>query len=210
MYFEHTQEAKLELLEKSPAFLLLDDGVEQVHSFLADVISMALCPPSYIIVAGSFSHGGDYTSMLNAGVDPCINKPIIAEVVLSVIRAVFRRERRPARFQHGKLLPRIEHKELTIDPLRRTVTMRGELVALTMKEFNILYLLADHAGAVLTKKKFLSLYGTSNTICMGRAILLDIYRRFQSYFLPPAEVKDRQKSTDYIQTVFGVGYRFVD
>ena len=55
-------------------------------------------------------------------------------------------------FGMGRLLSRIEHKDLTIDPMRWIVTMQGELVALSPKEFDILHLLAQHAGNVLTPK----------------------------------------------------------
>lgn len=90
---------------------------------------------------------------------------------------------------------------MVIDPLRRTVTMKDIQVALTAKEFDVLHVLAYHAGKVLTKEKIYKAvwggeYNPSSThvsdqiSSIRRKLCLD------------------SKCTCYIQTVIGVGYRF--
>lgn len=197
------QGVKAGLASHSPAFLLLDGDMEGVKPLLAEMVRSALYPPPYIIVAGAFSHSEDCAAMLNIGADACISKPISARNILSAVKAVFRREGRLARLQCGRLLPRIAHKELSIDPLRRTVTMRGDLITLTPKEFDILYLLAHHAGSVLTKEEiYRSVWNEAyDAASTGVSDHISSLRQ---------KLKLDKKDKDYIQTVFGVGYRFAN
>ena len=90
------------------------------------------------------------TKILNRGADICLEKPLDEREVLAVINAVLRRS---ARFVRGpvKLAPCIVRKDLSIDPLRRTVIMEGRQVTLTSKEFDILYFLASYPGIVFSK-----------------------------------------------------------
>lgn len=185
----------------SPAFLLLDADMEGIETFLLDVSKRLLHPTPYIIVSGAFSHSEDRIIMLNIGADICIGKPISAEEVLAVVKAVYRRESRFARLQSGNLLPCIEYRQLTIDPLRRTVTMKGKEVELTAKEFDILYFLAFRAGTVLTRKEIFEAvwketYDESST---GVVDHISSLRR---------KLRLHKRDKDYIETVFGVGYRF--
>lgn len=198
---EDIKSVKAGLSLHSPAFILLDGDKEETESFLMDVSRQRLFPPPYIIVVGTFPCREDRIVMLNTGADICIDKPVNAEEILAVVRAVFRRERRLARLHGGKLLPRIEHKQLVIDPLCRTVTMNGGQVSLTAKEFDILYYLAFRAGTVLTQEEIFEAvwkepYNKSST---GVPDHISSLRR---------KLGLHKRDKDYIETVFGVGYRF--
>jgi len=185
----------------SPAFLLLDIDMEGSKHFLAEVAKNVLALPPYIIVAGNFSPKVDFASMLDLGADACISKPINASAILSVINSVFRRERKVARLHLGRLLPCFEYKDLMIDPLRRVVEMRNKPVMLTVKEFDILYLLASHSGNVLTKEEiYRSVWNTEyDYAATNVSDHISMIRQ---------KLKLGKKDRDYIQTVFGVGYRF--
>lgn len=191
------------LVLHSPAFLLLDEDMEGLESFLVEIPKRVLHPPPYIIIAGIFPHSEDRIAVLNFGADTCISKPINAEEILAVIKAVHRRESRLARLQRGKLFPRIEHKELSIDPVRKVVVMRGEQVSLTVKEFDILCFLAYRAGIVVTKKEvFESVWKEPyHEASTGVVDHISSLRR---------KLGLHKKDKDYIETVFGVGYRFAD
>lgn len=191
------------LISHSPAFLLLDENVEEVESFLAKVHKLVLHPSPYIMVAGTFIHREDRIAILNVGADTCVGKPINAEEILAVVRAVQRRESRFARMQRGRLLPRIEHKELTIDPLRRIVTMRGKQVSLTIKEFDILCFLAYRAGTVVTKEELFESVWKEPYHQASTGVIDHISSLRQKLGL-------HKKNKDYIETVFGIGYRFAD
>lgn len=141
--------------------------------------------------------------MLELGADACVSKPVNAKEIFAIVRAVYRRESRLARLQRGKLLPRIEHKKLKIDPFRRIVMMRRDLIELTAKEFDVLYFLAYHAGTVMTKKEiYESVWKeTYDETSTGVADHISSLRR---------KLGLHKKDKDYIETVFGIGYRFAD
>ena len=95
---------------------------------------------------------------------------------------------------------RVMAEELTIDLSTYEVTVGGRLVDLTFKEYELLRYLATHRGKVYTRRELLSrvwgedYYGGSRTV--------DVHiRRIRSKIETGGKV--------YIQTVHGVGYRFV-
>ena len=201
LHFEHIQDAKQNLMNKNPAFLLLDVDMEETMAFLMEITERILKPPPYIIAAGTFLHAKEHAAILNIGADICIGKPIYAEEVLAIVRAVYRRESRFSQLRWAKPLPYIEHKELMIDPNRRTVIMRGEQVALTAKEFDILFFLADHTGRVLTQKEIFEAIWkeTYHETSTGVTDHISSIRR---------KLKLHKRDKNYIETVFGIGYRF--
>ena len=95
---------------------------------------------------------------------------------------------------------RVMAEELTIDLSTYEVTVDGKLVDLTFKEYELLRYLATHLGRVYSRRELLSrvwgedYYGGSRTV--------DVHiRRIRSKIETGGKV--------YIQTVHGVGYRFV-
>ena len=158
-------------------------------------------PPPYILAAGAFFSTSECITILDLGADAYINKPISADEIRAVIYAVLRRERRIARLHIGRLLPCFDYKDLSIDPLRRLVEMRGETVDLTEKEFDILYLLAYHFGKVLTKEEIYESVWKKACVSSAASVSGHVFSLRQKLGLDP-------KDKDYIQTVFGIGYRF--
>lgn len=189
---ESAYDAKAGLRMCSPAFALLNFDIKGAKSLLKDITSGHWFPKPYVMVAADYCDGSDRADMLRHGADICIDWPINVEEVLAVIHAVRRR--------NGDLFM-IEYKELSVNTVRRIVTMRGKQVTLTRKEYEVPILLANHAGTVLTKE--------------------EIYRAvWKSHYDPNStNVADQisslrsklgltYKDTTYIQTVIGIGYRF--
>ena len=88
---------------------------------------------------------------LDAGADDYVTKPFGPEELLARIRAALRRSAGREQDLHG----RVEHGELVIDFDQRRVH-RGEIeIRLTPKEFELLTMLAAHAGRVLTHRAIL-------------------------------------------------------
>lgn len=193
--------AKVGLKEHNPAFLLLDCDNYDINSLLDEIMIGFYRPYPYIIVAASFSNGTTRASILRNGADTCIEKPICAEDILAVIDAVLRRGQRNAAYHQGTLLPCIEHRELAIDPLRRRVTMHDEEIGLTVKEFDVLYALASCAGAVLTKEEIYR-YVWHVEPGLNTLIVADHISSIRR------KLGLSRKDNNYIQTVFGIGYRF--
>lgn len=189
---ESISDAKAGLATYSPAFVLFDFGIKGVDSLLNELAFGQCIPRPCIMVAAAYTDGNDRAAMLKRGADYCIDKPIIAQEVLAVMDAMLRRNRP---------MNTVEYKELTINMSCRTVTMRGEAVTLTRKEYEVLCFLAKNAGIVLTKEEIYcavwkSSYDPNSTNVADQISSL----RFRLGL-------DR-KDTTYIQTVIGVGYRF--
>lgn len=198
---ENAIDLKARLSSYSPAFLLLDFGIKGNKILFSELFISAMRPLPYIIIADAFPNGSARAAMLRRGADACVDSLINAEEVLAVINAVLRRERRIARSQLGRTLPLIKHKELVIDPMRRTVEMRKKPIQLTAKEFDVLLLLASKAGAVLTKEEIYEIVWKADCRYMSTNVSDHISTLRQKLNLD-------KKDQSYIQTVFGVGYRF--
>ncbi len=120
-------------------------------------------------------------------------------MVVSVVNAVLRREEQ-ANGAFTNFLPYITYKDLFINPWNREVRMQGRVVALTHTEYEILYMLASNPGVTFSKDKIYShIWGAAGNI--GTSIVRDHISALRKKLgISP--------NNDYIETVFGVGYRF--
>jgi two-component system, OmpR family, alkaline phosphatase synthesis response regulator PhoP len=134
----------------------------------------------------------DRVTGLDLGADDYVTKPFSVRELLARVRAVMRRGEE----SKGKTY---EDDQLTIDFDDIRVLCRGDKVRLTNKEFNLLSVLAKSPDRVVTRQQLLdSVWGYSY---YGDARTLDVHIR-----------RLRQKlgdCGDCIETVVGVGYRFI-
>lgn len=134
---------------------------------------------------------------LDAGADDYVTKPFATGELLARLRALMR-SRKPATADP----PAIGIGPLAIDLARRLVSVAGEEVKLTRKEYDVLALLARHHGRLVTHRQLL-------TTVWGPAHLAD------THYLRIAVGHIRDKLGDdaaeprYILTEPGVGYRLV-
>lgn len=189
------------LAAHAPAFFWLDIDTEDAQSFLQDIMDRALHPPPYIILSSAFADSAARAVMLDQGADTCIEIPVDVNEILSVLNAVLRREKRLNGFYTKRLLPCIKHKELFIDPLRRQVKMRGKEIHLTSKEYELLFLLANNPGTAFSKGELYSRVWKTESD-MGITTVTDHISSLRQ------KLGLHSKDKNYIQTVFGVGYRF--
>jgi two-component system KDP operon response regulator KdpE len=137
----------------------------------------------------------DKVSALDAGADDYVVKPFGIEELLARIRAALRR------FAPGDAMPPYVSKELTLDFESRQLTVRGQEVHLTPKEFDVLKHLIGNQGKPLTHRRILqSVWGpdygeeTENL----RVVINQLRKKIET---DPAHPK-------YIRTEPWVGYRF--
>lgn len=188
------------LSTQTPAFLLLDIDLEGAEIFLDSIACRFYDPPPFLIVVSSFSSSIERAAVLERGADICLEKPIDAVEVLAVINVTLRRAVRLERKQL-RLAPCINQGDLIIDPLRRSVTLKGRPIELTVKEFDVLYLLASYPGVVLSKEEIYTHIWNDDYKFATTSVSDHISSLRQKMGV---SAKDKQ----YIQTVHGAGYRF--
>ena len=142
---------------------------------------------------------------LELGADDYLTKPFSMPELAARVKGVFRRAERAAA-QRAAAAPeaqRIEADELVIDVGRHEVQLRGEAVELTAKEFELLLCFARSPGRVFTRAQLLDqVWGYSHS-GYEHTVNSHINRLRNKIERDPG-------SPDYIQTVWGVGYKFAD
>jgi DNA-binding response OmpR family regulator len=147
----------------------------------------------------------DRIAGLEMGADDYVVKPFSPQELVSRVRAVMRRLRRGSSLQgeqaHLSERP-LTFGELVIDAPSRTVTVSGKDIPLTAKEFDMLYLLAQHPKQVYTREQLLDrVWGGAEYIDPG-TVTVHI-RRVRE------KIETNPSSPSRLLTVWGVGYKFV-
>jgi len=141
----------------------------------------------------------DRIAGLEMGADDYVVKPFSPQELVSRVRAVMRRTKReqaPAESERP-----LTFGDLVINALSRTVTVSGIDVPLTAKEFDMLYLLAQHPKQVYTREQLLDrIWGGAEYIDPG-TVTVHI-RRVREKIEPDPSNPTR------LVTVWGVGYKF--
>jgi DNA-binding response OmpR family regulator len=135
---------------------------------------------------------------LELGADDYVTKPFNLEVLLAHIKAVLRRSQdntpRPS-----ETLP-ISVAGLVIDPAAHTVTVEGQPVGLTPREFDLLYALALDVGKVVTVDDLLARVWGAEYI--GQPQVVYVHIRWLR-----EKLEDDPQHPKRIQTIRGVGYK---
>ena len=146
-----------------------------------------------IIVLSSRNDEAAKLEALDLGADDFVTKPFGIDELLARIRAA----QRHVLQQQGEH-PIFRSGDLTVDLVRRIVTVRGEEVKFSPREYEVLRLLVQHAGKVLTHKLILrEVWGGDTDVQYLR-----IYIRALRQKIEP----DPERPT-HILTETGVGYR---
>jgi two-component system response regulator RegX3 len=161
---------------------------------------MRATSPVPIIMLTAKGEEADRVAGLELGADDYVVKPFSAREVTARIRAVLRRAERQAETaasSDGAI--RLGGVELDVGA--HTVTVGGETVELTRREFDLLEMLMRNAGVVVTRERLLEEVWDTNWF--GSTKTLDVHvsavRR---------KIGDDPSSPRYIHTVRGVGFRF--
>jgi two-component system response regulator RegX3 len=135
---------------------------------------------------------------LEVGADDYIAKPFRVRELVARVRAALRRGPTDVVAERPDLL---EEGDVRIDIGRHEVRVRGELVALPLKEFELLELLVENAGRVLTRDVLIDRVWGSNYF--GDTKTLDVHiKRLRS------KIEADPAHPARIVTVRGVGYRY--
>ena len=155
-----------------------------------------------IIMLTAKSEEIDKVVGLEIGADDYITKPFSVREFRSRVKAALRRSELSRAAENGGGGALVVH-ELRIDPDKRTVTVRGEPIATTYVEFEILITLARSPGRVFTRAMLLARVWGDSAYRDPRTIDVHIRHLREKLERDP-------KDPEYIFTVRGVGYRFRD
>jgi two-component system KDP operon response regulator KdpE len=149
-----------------------------------------------ILVLSAVGEEKEKIDALDAGADDYVTKPFSGDELLARLRAALRRT-------GPSTEPVIEVGELRIDRDKRSVTMAGEAISLTPTEYDLLRLLAENEGKLLTHPAIL------------RAIWGPAYREESNYLHVYVshlrrKIEPDPSSPRYLLTEPGAGYRLVD
>lgn len=173
--------------------LILDLGLPGLSGF--DVIRQVRETGSAtpIIVLSSRTDESGKVTALDMGADDYVTKPFGMEELLARIRAAVRH-----RLQRDGEKPIFKSGDLTVDLVRRIVTVRGQGVKLTRREYDLLRLLVAHAGKVVTHKLILhEVWGSETDVQYLRIYIRALRQKLE---------RDPQQPS-LILTEQGVGYR---
>lgn len=187
----------LEILEKKqPDLVVLDimlpgmSGLE-VCSELRRIPRFSDLP---VIMLTAKGEEIDKVLGLEIGADDYITKPFSPRELIARIRARLRRIK-PVEEENC-----IIWQELRIDLDRFQVFMRGELIELTPKEFELLRVLASHPGKVFSREELLErIWGYEY---MGDTRTVDVHVRHLRQ-----KIEENPSNPEYLETLRGIGYR---
>ena len=152
-----------------------------------------------IIMVTAKSSEIDTVVGLEVGADDYVTKPYRLRELVARMRAVLRRVPRQSDAVNSGVV--IEVGTVRLDPERHEVTIRGDEVALPLKEFDLLEILLDNAGRVLTRDVLIDRVWGSNYV--GDTKTLDVHiKRLRS------KLEDDPSNPQHIVTIRGLGYRY--
>jgi two-component system KDP operon response regulator KdpE len=182
-----------EMQRHPPDLLILDLGLPDIDGF--EIIErLRHCGSSVpILVLSSRNDEAGKVRALDAGADDYVTKPFGMEELLARVRAALRHK-----MQTQGENPVFHSGDLSVDLVRRIVTVGGREVKFTPREYDILRMLVLNAGKVVTHKMLLKeLWGSEADIQYLRIYIRALRQKI--------EVEPERPR--HIQTEQGVGYR---
>ncbi|MDH3247483.1 MAG: response regulator transcription factor [Acidimicrobiia bacterium] len=151
-----------------------------------------------VILLTSRSEETDKILGLELGADDYVTKPFSPRELVARVRSVLRRS-------GGAQTPEstsLEYDRITLDHATREVTVDGDSVDLTAKEFDLLFYLASHPRQVFSRNQLLEQVWDSSSEWQDPATVTVHIRRIRT------KIEADPKEPKWLTTVWGVGYRF--
>ncbi|MDZ4763554.1 MAG: response regulator transcription factor [Chloroflexota bacterium] len=175
--------------------LILDVMLPDIDGFTFAEARAASLPPTIMLTARGAE--SDRLEGFALGADDYIVKPFSPRELVARVKAVLKRALPTAPSTDKPLTV----GALTIEPARHRVERDGAVVTLTAKEFDLLYTLVRHPQQVFTREQLLDLVWNHEYYVDASTVTVHIRRLREKLEHDPAHPL-------YIQTVWGVGYKF--
>jgi two-component system, OmpR family, alkaline phosphatase synthesis response regulator PhoP len=140
---------------------------------------------------------------LEFGADDYMTKPFSIRELLARVKAILRRVEAVKDDVEGVSKKQIQFGDLFVDTEKRKVTLSGDKVELTAKEFDLLVLFAKNPGKAYTRQSLLDTVWGYRFEGYDHTVNSHINRLRAKIEKDPSDPK-------YIQTVWGVGYKFAE
>jgi two-component system KDP operon response regulator KdpE len=185
--------AALELLARKPDLVILDLGLPDIDGLelLRSIRHLQGSLP--IVVLSSRGDEAGKVAALDLGADDYVTKPFGMDELLARMRAALRHQLQA----HGEQ-PIFRVGDLSVDLVRRIVRKADKEVKLSPKEYDLLRLLVQHAGKVLTHKFLLRELWDDLTDTQYLRVYVRQLRR---------KIETDAERPQHIKTETGVGYR---
>ena len=188
-----TGKAALELLSNRPDLVILDLGLPDIQGLELISLIRARLEDVPIVVLSSRGDETGKVDALDRGADDYVTKPFGMAELLARMRAALRHQ-----LQVQGERPTFRVGDLAVDLVRRVVRLRDKEVKLSPKEYDLLRLLVQHAGKVLTHKFLLGELWNNLTDTQYLRVYVRQLRQ---------KIEDDVEQPKYILTETGVGYR---
>jgi two-component system, OmpR family, KDP operon response regulator KdpE len=185
--------AALDLLRQAPDLIILDLGLPDIegHDLLRTIRARNESVP--IVVLSSRGDEAGKVRALDFGADDYVTKPFGMDELLARLRAALRHQLQT----HGER-PVFRVGDLSVDLVRRIVKVGENEVKLSPKEYDLLRVLVQHAGKVLTHKFLLGELWDNLTDAQYLRVYVRQLRQ---------KIEADPERPQYILTETGIGYR---
>lgn len=187
----------LRALDRNPDLVLLDVMIPEIDGFsvLRRLRATSNVP---VILLTARGDEPDRVLGLELGADDYVVKPFSPRELTARVKTVLRRSHASPELDGDRL----DFDGLTIDPATREVFLRDESVALTPREFDLLYFLARSPRQVFSRSQLLEQVWDSSSDWQDTSTVTVHVRRIRT------KIEQDPNNPEWLGTVWGVGYRF--
>lgn len=193
---ESYKQAQHHFLRYDPCFVMIEAMIQGKRGFeLCNWIRTRQKSEIPIMIVTQLADKEELVRGLRMGADDYVTKPFHSEELIVRVETVLRRT--------AHRCNKLTYREITVKPLKGEVKYKGEVIQLTLHEFKLLYYLMRHPNQILSRIQILDeLYPNDHKIVSERTIDVHILKLREKF-------KDHLKDQELIETVRGVGYRFI-
>ena len=177
---------------KDIALVILDVMMPKLNGFevLKEIRAYSKVP---VVMLTARGEEWDELKGFELGVDEYISKPFSPKILVARVQSLLRR------YATNEGAGVLKAGEITLDKSAHTVTIAGVDVDLSYKEFELLQYFMENKGLALSREQILN--NVWNYDYFGDARTIDTHvKRLRS--------KMGEKGSDYIKTIWGMGYKF--
>ena len=185
--------ASIDLLARNPDLIILDLGLPDIQGL--ELLRMIRARNERVPIVVLSSRGDEVGKVqaLDLGADDYVTKPFGMDELLARMRAALRHQLQV----HGER-PIFRTGDLSVDLVRRIVKVRDKEIKLSPKEYELLRVLVQHAGKVLTHKFLLGELWDDLTDAQYLRVYVRQLRQ---------KIEADPERPQYVLTETGIGYR---